>query len=117
MRRQRRAAALRDKQDRVKMGLLPPPPPKGASEFLLLCGCADVLFARSQALEHDARSYSRCDRRPDQDRSAGPPRDGRSGEAASQGERGAQAHAGSATREDRSEEGQGRGSGNRRHVL
>lgn len=29
MRRQRRAAELRDKQDRQKMGLLPPDPPKG----------------------------------------------------------------------------------------
>jgi hypothetical protein len=29
MRRQRRAADLRDKQDRQKMGLIPPDPPKG----------------------------------------------------------------------------------------
>ncbi|KAK4702533.1 U4/U6 small nuclear ribonucleoprotein PRP3, partial [Phenoliferia sp. Uapishka_3] len=32
MRRQRRLADMQDKQDRVKMGLLPPPPPKGQSE-------------------------------------------------------------------------------------
>lgn len=31
MRRQRRAADLKDKQDRVKLGLLPPDPPKGES--------------------------------------------------------------------------------------
>lgn len=31
MRRQRRAADLKDKQDRVKLGLLPPDPPKGMS--------------------------------------------------------------------------------------
>lgn len=29
MRRQRRMAALQDRQDRIKMGLLPPDPPKG----------------------------------------------------------------------------------------
>lgn len=29
MRRQRRMAALKDRQDRIKMGLLPPDPPKG----------------------------------------------------------------------------------------
>lgn len=30
MRRQRRLADLQDTQDRIKMGLLPPPPPKGS---------------------------------------------------------------------------------------
>ncbi len=33
MRRQRRAADLRDKQDRQKMGLIPPDPPKSESDF------------------------------------------------------------------------------------
>ena len=34
MRRQRRLADMQDKQDRVKMGLLPPPPPKGSLPVL-----------------------------------------------------------------------------------
>lgn len=34
MRRQRRAAELRDKQDRQKMGLIPPDPPKGGQLFM-----------------------------------------------------------------------------------
>lgn len=34
MRKQRRMAALKDRQDRVKMGLLPPDPPKGEWCFL-----------------------------------------------------------------------------------
>jgi hypothetical protein len=36
MRRQRRLADLKDKQDRVRMGLIPPDAPKGLSAFPLL---------------------------------------------------------------------------------
>ena len=35
MRKQRRMAALKDRQDRIKMGLLPPDPPKGMSDPVL----------------------------------------------------------------------------------
>jgi U4/U6 small nuclear ribonucleoprotein PRP3 len=48
MRRQRRAAELREHQDRVRMGLLPPPPPKGTCSISLphrVFGIYEFLFA------------------------------------------------------------------------
>ena len=36
MRKQRRQAELQDKRDRIRMGLIPPDPPKGLG-FICLC--------------------------------------------------------------------------------
>lgn len=43
MRRQRRAAELQDKRDRIKMGLLPPDPPKGECCLSMLSVRAHIL--------------------------------------------------------------------------
>lgn len=57
MRKQRRMADLKDRQDRVRMGLIPPDPPKGSSPSGLLLGSplADVLF-RPPSLQSRSRT-------------------------------------------------------------
>ena len=76
MRRQRRMADLKDRQDRVKMGLLAPDPPKSklfSSSFVIFV--ADELWC-SQTIEHDAGIDAGCNLRSDQDRSASEERNG-----------------------------------------
>jgi hypothetical protein len=36
MRKQRRAAELQDKRDRIRMGLMPPDQPKGSMDLIVL---------------------------------------------------------------------------------
>ena len=77
MRRQRRMADLKDRQDRVKMGLLAPDPPKSESIRFLISHFERLLILhRSQTVEYDASIDAGCNLRPDQDRSASQERDG-----------------------------------------
>lgn len=45
MRKQRRQAELQDKRDRIRMGLIPPDPPKG---LLSICFCSLSAYDLSQ---------------------------------------------------------------------
>jgi hypothetical protein len=56
MRKQRRQAELQDKRDRIRMGLIPPDPPKGV---LSICysGPFRLPFCRSTTGEPDEGSY------------------------------------------------------------
>ena len=42
MRKQRRQAELQDKRDRIRMGLIPPDPPKGMFLHMFLPLCTDL---------------------------------------------------------------------------
>lgn len=84
MRRQRRMAELQDKQDRQRMGLLPPDPPKGnppppfQSLVIMLNLLEDskmLMMGRcqySQTVKHDEGAHFRCGGGPYQDWSTCP---------------------------------------------
>jgi hypothetical protein len=42
MRKQRRQAELQDKRDRIRMGLIPPDPPKGNANLILISSISDI---------------------------------------------------------------------------
>jgi len=58
MRKQRRQAELQDKRDRIRMGLIPPDPPKGVSLFA--SGFLSLTTRRSTTGQPDEGSYFRC---------------------------------------------------------
>lgn len=117
MRRQRRAAALRDKQDRIKMGLLPPDAPRGKSPIPSSLVLSLTRLLLSQIIEHDEGVDAGRDRGSYEGRGASSSRNGREGEGSSQGERRSQVDRRGATSQDGVEEGQGRSQGYRGHVL
>lgn len=64
MRKQRRQAELQDKRDRIRMGLIPPDPPKGVvSTFVLVVLL--LTTPRSAIGQPDEGSHFRCRPRSD----------------------------------------------------
>jgi hypothetical protein len=55
MRKQRRQAELQDKRDRIRMGLIPPDPPKGL--FLFASVILSLTTRRSTTGQPDEGSY------------------------------------------------------------
>ena len=63
MRKQRRQAELQDKRDRIRMGLIPPDPPKGLVSIVLVVLLLTAPL--SAAGQPDEGSYFRCCPRSD----------------------------------------------------
>jgi hypothetical protein len=100
----RRQAVLQDHRDRIKMGLIPPDPPKGRPG--VLCGRdARTDARRSPAGEPDEGAHVGRDPGPDQGRGPGPARGRRPQAQPREDERRAQAHRRGAARQARGEEG------------
>ena len=62
MRKQRRQAELQDKRDRIRMGLIPPDPPKGT--FCPVCVYPSLTGSPSATLQPDESSHLRRRARP-----------------------------------------------------
>lgn len=90
MRKQRRQAELQDKRDRIRMGLIPPDPPKGTWHNSGQHGV--ILTFLSSSLQLDESFDLRCGSRSHTSRGSCPPRSRYEEAYARKDERRAQAH-------------------------
>ena len=128
LRRQRRMADLKEMQAKIRLGLVPAPPPKvkkgnlmrvlGDGTFLqILVVPPPPLFFVCFFLPARLTWSSSCCQGPDRRRSPRQPRDRRTTRDTCQRERRAQAHQGAAPGEDRSKPAKGRRQGDPRSRL